>query len=218
MKHLTKFLTIAFVGGLLSSCTQQTPDINAYETLTATEKQKVDKVFDIFRAIGSEIDPNPTEEDYRYILSYSIEQWEEAAKFISEEIVLNPSIIEVDNKDFETRAVLSNQDVGGMWICQIDGQHNSPFISSKEIMSIAYSFPSMAKGMGIKIISNPAIKWTTTATPRTSFQYDNGRSAKVTISGTGKYGPISHSATAVGYITVREGYTVVTDGEITDFH
>lgn len=210
-------MSVAYIGGLLSACTQDASEISAYEALTATEKQKIDQVFDIFRAIGSEIDPNPTEEDYRYILSYSIEQWEEAAKFISEEIVLT-SEIEVDDKDLVTRSVLSNRDAGGMWICEIDGQHSSPFISSKEIMRIAYSFPRMAQGMGIKIISNPAIKWTTTATPRTSFQYDNGQTAKVTISGTGKYGPISHSATAVGFITVKPGDTIVSKGDITDFH
>lgn len=210
-------MSVAYIGGLLSACTQDASEISAYEALTATEKQKIDQVFDIFRAIGSEIDPNPTEEDYRYILSYSIEQWEEAAKFISEEIVLT-SEIEVDDKDLVTRSVLSNRDAGGMWICEIDGQHSSPFISSTEIMGIAYSFPDMAQAMGIRIISNPAIKWTTSSKPRTSFNLNGGRSARVTISGTGTYGPISHSATAVAVITVKPGQTVVTEGEITDFH
>lgn len=217
MKRLTKFLYVACIGGL-SACTQDASEMNSYEALSATEKQKIDQVFAIFRAIGSEIDPNPTEEDYRYILSYSLEQWEEAAKFISEEIVLNPSIVESDNENFETRAVLSNRDKGNMWICEIDGQHSSPFISSKEIMMIAYSFPDMAQALGIRIISNPAINWTTTATPRTRFKENQGQSARVTISGTGKYGPISHRATAVAVITVKPGQTVVTEGEITDFH
>lgn len=79
MKGLTKFLTIAFVGGLLGACVQQTPKSYEYESLTSEEKEKVDKVINMFTEIGCKIEAPHSETTIKFILEKDMEELEEVA-------------------------------------------------------------------------------------------------------------------------------------------
>lgn len=79
MKGLTKFLTVAFVGGLLAACGQQTPKSYEYESLTSEEKEKVDKVINMFTEIGCKIEAPHSETTIKFILEKDMEELEEVA-------------------------------------------------------------------------------------------------------------------------------------------
>lgn len=64
---------------LFASCGQQTPKSYEYESLTLAEKEKVDKVINMFTEIGCKIEAPHSETTIKFILEKDMEELEEVA-------------------------------------------------------------------------------------------------------------------------------------------
>lgn len=64
---------------LLASCGQQAPKSYEYEALTSSEKEKVDKVINMFTEIGCKIEAPHSATTIKFILEKDMEELEEVA-------------------------------------------------------------------------------------------------------------------------------------------
>lgn len=79
MKKIVLFGVSMSLMALLAACVQQTPKSYEYESLTSEEKEKVDKVINMFTEIGCKIEAPHSETTIKFILEKDMEELEEVA-------------------------------------------------------------------------------------------------------------------------------------------
>lgn len=184
------------------------------QNFTAAEKARLAEIIKLFEGVAT-VDPNPTEEDIRYILNMREDSLMMLRDFFEHgfETVKDS----VGTLPLSRGHRVENKKEGDYWMCEIYGQHTSAFAVSNTKMRILYLFPDFARVIGAGVTSRPSASFEITI-PKKMYRFSNYQSEYLIAEVYVKHSLYSGHLTMAGYIRVSTKTGLAEEGEVEHFH
>lgn len=203
MKTNLLFITLSII--LLSACSNDFE----FETLTNTEKDKIDRLTKLYEQYGWTVDESSSESER---IKFLLESDEEEFKYIITAFSSTHPTSRAEIRDMPVK----NHKVDKYAACTVFGKHNFEFGSSTTAMEIVYINGNWAYVNNSKADISPKAKWYPILGHKL-FKW-NGDICQPSVEGIVKFGSIKRNFTMAAYIKYDSKSNSISRGYVEYFH
>lgn len=203
MKTNLLFITLSII--LLSACSNDFE----FETLTNTEKDKIDRLTKLYEQYGWTVDESSSESER---IKFLLESDEEEFKYI---ITAFSSTHPTSRAEISNMPV-KNYTVGKYAACAVFGKHDFEFGTSTTVMEIVYTNGYSAYVNKSRADISPKAKWYPNLNHEL-FKW-KGNICQPSVEGIVKFGSFKRNLTMVAYIEYDPNSNSISRGFVKHFH